>query len=284
MKLSIVTTITNPDKYQYAWREALLNFCSLADEVVVVNGGESISLLDFSGKLKKSCDLKEVLLPWPEEWHWRELPLHLNAGLAAASGDWVLKMDIDYLIHEADFPSIRAALEAWAEVPIISFVKLLVVNRFRSFEKTILPFCINKRLMGEKIQFGECVTEKTDWCYPLLVSGKRPDGVPQGVKVPEQMARCCGIRIWDYDYFFRAADVAQSEFWRFAKAYATAFDKSWGDTQDRAWEIFCKQYRGRLRKFLFPLLIESHPEVIRDRIRMMKPEEFGYDNWGEFKV
>ena len=100
MKLSIITTVTNPDKYQYAWRETLKNYCALADEVIVVNGGESLDLGQIE---RQNAVLKQVMLPWPEKWHWRELPIHINAGLSEATGDWVLKMDIDYLIKECDF-------------------------------------------------------------------------------------------------------------------------------------------------------------------------------------
>jgi glycosyltransferase involved in cell wall biosynthesis len=275
MKLSIITTITNPEKYQYAWKEALLNYCRLADEIIVVNGGNLI---------RKTEKIKQIMLPWPEQWHWRELPLHLNAGLAAATGDWVLKMDIDYLIREADFADLRARLEAWQkDTQVISFIKFVVMNRFRGYEKALLPFCINKKLIGDAIQFGIDLKEKTDWCYPIMVRGKRDDGVPMGLTVPEGVLRCSGIRIWDYDYFFRIKEMARSEFWRFAQAHATAFDESWGSTEEEAWQIFCNQYRGRLTKFLYPISVESHPETIRERVRNMQSEEFGYDNWGEFK-
>jgi hypothetical protein len=282
MKLSIITTITNPDKYQYAWREALKNFCALADEVVVVNGGQDNQPYFEIGPAYEK--IKEIMMPWPEQWYWCELPLHLNAGLEAASGDWVLKMDIDYLIRECDFADLRARLEAWQDGPlVVSFIKTIILNRFRCYDKAAVPFCLNKKLAGDSIKFGINVAEKTDWCYPVMVKGKNFDGVPMGISIPDNIMRGVGVRIYDYDYFFRTKEVARSEFWRFAQAYATAFDKSWGETEEQSWEIWQGQYRGRLSKFLMPLALEGHPEAIRERIKNMRPDEFGFDNWGAAK-
>lgn len=283
MKLSIVTTITNPDKYQYAWREALKNYALLADEIIVVNGGEALN----PGQIERQVAAKmvEILMPWPEQWHWRELPLHLNAGLAAATGDWVLKMDIDYLIRECEFSDLRDRLEKWQGDPaVVQLLKTVIMNRFQCYDKAILPICINKKHFGDSIKFGIAADKKTDWCYAIMAKGEDEFGVPMGLSVPENMMRGAGVRIYDYDYFFRTKEVARSEFWRFAQAYATAFDQSWGETEERSWEVWQDQYRGRLKKFLMPISIEGHPEAIRERIKNMKPEEFGHSNWGEAKL
>jgi len=39
MKISIFTTITNPEENQYPYLEAIASYLALADEVVIVDGG-----------------------------------------------------------------------------------------------------------------------------------------------------------------------------------------------------------------------------------------------------
>lgn len=281
MKLSIHTTITDPDKYQYAWREALECFCALADEVIIVNGGESLSLDD--GKIK------EILLPWPEEWHWSELPVHLNAGLDACSGDWALKMDIDYLIHESDFSTLRFALEEAKHHLVASLMKCPIVNKNHFYRKCDIPFAINKALGGNKIKYGKPLDgQKSDWCYPIFTQKEyirygEKNLVPEGRLVDEVVVRRTGIDVWDYDYFFRTKEIAKSEFWRFSKAYATVFDKSWGSTEKESWNVFCEQMKGRVKKAILPLGIESHPRFIKERILAMTPQEYGFNNWNNFE-
>ena len=45
MKISVITTITNPEERQDRWQEALSCFCDFADEVIVVNVGKSLTII-----------------------------------------------------------------------------------------------------------------------------------------------------------------------------------------------------------------------------------------------
>ena len=77
----------------------------------------------------------------------------------------------------------------------------------------------------------------------------------------------------------RTKEVQKREFWRFAQAYATAFNKSWGSSEEEAFSFWTKMMKSRLSKQLYPMDIESHPEFIKEKIKNMKPEEFGFNNW-----
>src|SRR3990167_6150005 len=109
MKLSIIATVTNPVKRQDPWLEALECYLDLADQVVIVNGGTPFTFENIT-KIPdpdRDADITFVNLEWPYEWSWEELPRHLNAGLEQATGDWVIKCDIDYFFHEKDHTRIR---------------------------------------------------------------------------------------------------------------------------------------------------------------------------------
>src|SRR5262245_59299328 len=108
IKISLFTTATNAIKEQYPLLESIANYCSFADEVIVVDGGSTDGTLE---KLASFSKVKVVHLPWPQDkWHWSELPRHINEGFKACTGEVCLKMDLDYLIHEKDFTQLRERL------------------------------------------------------------------------------------------------------------------------------------------------------------------------------
>jgi len=290
MKISIFTTITNPEENQYPYLEAIASYLALADEVVIVDGGgKTPAAFSQDGswekirKLEGSRKIKPVSMPWPETWEWKELPYHLNAGLDACTGDWCIKTDIDYLFHEKDIADIKVKLQAFydSRAMAASFVKFNILNREKGYQKTIMPLAISKRFRGI-IRYGIAKDAETDWCYPILVPPNSTfSDVPVGNKLPDQHILGTGVDVYNYDYFFKTREKAKEDFWSFAQAYATAFDDSWGDTKEKSWEVFTTMMKGRNKsKYLKDV---DHPKFIKDRIKRMKPEEFGYNNWDNFK-
>lgn len=281
MKISIITTITNPEENQYPWREAVGNYLSLADEVIIVRGRqEDIKL--FKSDNWPQHRMRLIFAPWPEKWHWKELPIHLNAGLAAATGDWIIKMDVDQLFHEVDFPAIRHTLENDAKnCAVVSFVKKTIVNRNHWYRKCALPVAINAAM--KNIRFGIAADKKTDWCCPILISSQElKSKVPIGKIVPESMIFFSGIDVWNYDSFFRTKEKQKEIFWRFAQAHSIAFQNdSWGASKEESWQIWNKMMEKRRRGQLMPIALNSHPAAIHQRIKEMSPDEFGYNNWGK---
>ena len=72
MKLSIFTSMTNPEERNDAWQEAISCYEDIADEVIVV--GDS----------------------WPEEFKFDLIGQTYQEGFEKSSGDWVIRMDLDY--------------------------------------------------------------------------------------------------------------------------------------------------------------------------------------------
>lgn len=256
MKISIFTTITNPDYWQYAWKEALDCYGAFADEVIVVDGKDD----------------------WPYEWHWSELPKHIQKGFEQCTGDVAIKMDIDYLLHDIDFDRLKLHLiDFWeSDLKVAAGVKLTILNKNKGYQKARLPIIVNMKYKDE-IAWGIDDTRKTDWCFPILKEYQDEFAVWHGKTI--NPVYDTGINIYNYDYFFRTEEKAKEAFWRFSKAWNRATgDWSWGKTEEEALEVFKKQLYGRLKN-QYLLDIKQHPKFISERIKNLKPEELGYKNW-----
>ena len=83
MKISIITTMTNPEERKDPWKEALECYEDFADEVII------------TGK------------DWPIEFSWEQIGQYFQKGFEKASSDWVIRMDLDYFFHEKDFKAIK---------------------------------------------------------------------------------------------------------------------------------------------------------------------------------
>ena len=120
-KLSIATSYTNPEKRMDPWREALACYEDLADEVV--RSGED----------------------WPYEFTWDYIGKVFNESYQKATGDWVIRMDLDYFFHEKDFENIRKILGDNFDKPAVAFPKYQFFTPDRYALKTNIVIAYNKK-------------------------------------------------------------------------------------------------------------------------------------------
>jgi len=292
MKISIFVTLGNigntPDEWQYAWREAIESYLDFADEVVIVWGGD-IDTKFIGWKDEYTPDrVKQIFIPWEYDFSWETIAQHFNAGLEACTGDWIMKMDIDYVIHEKDMADLRARMEAHYKEKwwLLSFMKYTVLNQHKAYQKCHVPFIIR----GDKkefIKFGIPSDNKDSaWGYPIMVDGfDKKRGLPTGTSIPDSMVRSTGIDIFNYDNTFRNKEITGKHFLRFSNAREKAgFPREWGSTEEEALQKFINMMWSRLKKTsgsYKPLSLESHPKYIRDRIKKLTPKLYGYNSWIE---
>jgi len=262
MKISILTTITEPIKRQDKYKEAFNCYKDMADELVVVDGcGYPDNRIDIL-----SDKMKVVFLKWADEWSWEELPKHLNAGLEQCSGDWVIKLDIDQFFHEKDKDNIRKQLKYAEEKAYItaSFEKFTVFSPTRAFQKGKVPIAINRRY--QNMGFGLDEKKETDLCYPILIkSYKKINGykLPVGDLISENCNyNIKKIRLYNYDYFFKTIDFSLLEFERFARAYERFFmKKPFGKN------TFLDLRESYKNKYSYKLKLDDHPKYIRQAVK-----------------
>lgn len=283
MKISIFTPLGNigntPDYWQYAWSEALESYSDFADEVVVVWGGDKGKCPFFDG-------VEVVEMPWEYDFSWETIAQHFNMGLDSCTGDWIIKMDIDYIIHEKDMPPLRAMLEKYYDENwmVCSFLKFTVMNQQRAYQKCDLPFIVRGD-MTPIIRFGIPTDDPSSaWGYPILSSGfDEKRGLPTGTTISNNMIRRTGIDIFNYDNTFRNKEITGKHFLRFSDARERAgFKREWGSTEEEALQKFIDMMWSRLKKTTGtykPLNLDCHPKYIQERIKNLTPDLYGYNSW-----
>jgi len=301
MTISIFTTVTNPESRQDAWREALSCYLDFADEVVVVNGssGDNQDIEEIS--LDK---LKILNYKWPDEFKWDFIGQQFQRGYDACTGDWCIRMDLDYLLHEDDFQAIRDFLKT-CKAPVACFPKRQFLKADRYSVKAILPIAYNKKKFGDRIKLDS----GGDLCQPSLdgkeinkedmpvISRKVPTIVADNVTTEQIKKRLPGvfeengmtytygsfIPIWNYECLLKTKKVQTKEFYRFARAWGRYFGKNmFGiENEQQALEKFLKMQIGRYSSTENKIIkLEDHPKYIQDTIKNLKPEQFGFNGWG----
>lgn len=270
MKITILSTVTNPEDRQDKWKEALECYMALAEEVVIVNGGFKIDISESK--------VKVIDLGWSYEWNWIELPRHLNAGLDHCTGDWVLKLDIDQFIHEKDFSELRDQL---SKVPIdidaVTLQKKTLLYSGKYYEKGGGLVAFRNR---DYIRIGKNTRYPTDLCFPIVQRGTElvdDYELPTGVMLRKAKI---GISYWNYDYFFKTQEFTRKEFWRFSKAYQRYYG-TWrfGGSEEDSFEKFINGMKGRFDNAPYKWKLKDHPIFIREAVENLTLEQFGYNAW-----
>lgn len=272
MKLSIFTTITNPIKRQDPYLEAINNYCALADEVIVVDGGSTDGSLEEIEKLRNE-KIRVVTYEWPEKWEWEQIPRSMNYGLKQCSGDWAIKMDIDRFFHGKDFDKIRATLEE-TDKPIASF---LCYN----FPITDLYFCkgyracgINKKDFGERIKLGRSTNmPHLSLSHPILVTGTENE-VPYGEYNIGGHIKL-GTPLYNYDNTFKDKKTIRRLWKQYWKAYCDYYKKPYPKMD--LIKYFISIQKANLKNAA--KFSGEHPSEIGYKIKNITKDQFGYNGW-----
>ncbi len=244
MKISIFTTITNPEERMDPWKEALACYEDIADEVVCV------------GK------------DWPEEFSFELIGQKFQEGFDNSNGDWVIHMDIDNFFHENDISKLIGSLKDSSDYPSLAFPKYQIFTPDRFNLKAKMCIALNKKKFPNiKMNGGG------DLCQPTIENQLiKPSSVPYK-RIP----------IWNYDTVFRTKEVISKDRARFARAWNRYFN-NWGDrgggTPEEAFNAWYKMVEARYKEHVMKLSLDDHPKYIKEKILNLSMEQFGYDGFG----
>lgn len=261
MKLSIFTTLTNPTVRGDNAPDALKCYMGLADEVIVINGGENTG---FNPNFK---NIKMLYYEWPKEFNWPLIGQQFQRGYEAATGDWVIHADIDFLFHENDFATIRKAFENHPDSPALSFWKWQFILPDRYNLKSRLVIAVNKKRYGDRIRFNS----GNDLCQPSLDGEEiKPDFVDEA-RVP----------LYNYEKIIKTGQQVMDDCGRMARAWDRHFhDAKLGFDDESAFDEWIRMMKGRFAKPQEHIKLSAHPRYIQHTIETLRPSMFGYDGFG----
>ena len=242
--ISIFTTYTDPEKRSDPWKEALECYNSFADEVIIEGGN------------------------WPYEFKWDLIGKTFQKGFDKCSGDWVIRMDIDYFFHEKDFKNIKNTLLKNPDQPAISFPQYQFFTHDRFQVKTRLCVALNKKAFPKiKLNGGG------DLCLATIDNKIiNPHDVPN-----------CSSPIYQYDSYFRDKETIAEDRARFARAWFAYFN-SYGDRggkePEEAYEAWFEMIKSRYVKHTNKISLSKHPKFIKERLGAVNKEQFGFDAFG----
>ncbi|GAC1375444.1 MAG: hypothetical protein NVS3B25_00730 [Hymenobacter sp.] len=120
MKVVGFTFVRNAVKYDYPVLESIASLLPLCDEVVVAVGNSDDDTLGLIGRIG-SPKIRIVETVWEDALRegGRVLAQETDKALAAvpADADWAIYLQADEVLHEADYPAIRAGMARWQADP-----------------------------------------------------------------------------------------------------------------------------------------------------------------------
>lgn len=270
MKLSIFTTASSPILRGDLWEQSLKCYMDLADEVQIIDGKPTNKTNNGLHIWVDQPKTEVLFYKWPKEFSWEFIGQQFQRGYEACTGDWVLHMDLDFIIHENDFEALRQNLEVYNDEPAISLLKRQFILPDRFNLKSRLVVAVNKGKFGDRIRFdggGE-----SDLCQPSL-DGKliRPGSVPD-VAIP----------FYNYEKILKSKEQIMDDVGRMARAWQRHFGeyKLGGPDDESAYREWLKMVKGRFQKPQEHMPLESHPRYIQGTIKNLTPEQWGYSGFG----
>ncbi len=116
MKVVGFTFVRNAIRYDYPVLESIHSLLPLCDEVVVAVGQSEDDTLELIKSIA-SPKIRILKTVWDDTLRegGRVLALETDKALAAvpADADWAIYLQADEVLHEADYPAIRAGMAQW---------------------------------------------------------------------------------------------------------------------------------------------------------------------------
>jgi glycosyltransferase involved in cell wall biosynthesis len=263
MKISLFTTVTDPIERQDTFNEVIPSYRKLANQLVIVDGSKDPKKLEKD--FKKIWD-KKINYEWPEEFSFEFIGQQFQRGYDACDGDWVIRLDCDFVFKDEDIEKVKQAIHLAKDYPSISFYKrqFLLCDRFSGKSNLVLAF--NKKKFGNKIRLDS----GKDLCQASL-DGKLIDGESYNSKIPFN----------NYDFLKKTKDVVKKEFGRMARAWQRKFGdyKLGGPDDESAFKKFMSMQLGRYKKDNQIVPLSFHTEPIQKLIKRMTKQNFGYSLW-----
>lgn len=300
MKISGFCLTTNNIKNQFPFIESIKSFLPVLDELIIVDGGSTDGTLEAIATLNDP-KIKVILdadTEWESEWFYSRMGRNFDRGLQECTGDWVIKFDVDYILHEKNIEKVRDELEAGFKQNklTVNFTRLNFILSDRYFLKSKKTLAINKTLAKKNfnLHYGLDI-DKWGFGYDFINSKFVEHGINFG-----NMLRCrdnsisTSMNIFNYDYMFMTEKVAiecryrhflAEEKQRHLEYKKVRLEKNYKKleyvSRITAWNKYLKQCKGNFfSRDSYTLNLSGHPEIIQDKIENLSKDMQGFNAWG----
>lgn len=240
MRISGFTIVRNALKYGYPVLESIHSILPICDEFIVAVGDSE----DGTGEIIRGIDnpkIKIVKTTWDFSQGKEVLSHQTNLALKECRGDWAFYLQTDEVVHEADLPKLKQAMERYVNDESVDALRFKWFHFYGSYHRYRIDrgwYQKQDRIIKNNKQI---VSEGDAWGF------KRADGQPLRSKHPGAFIYHYG---WVQDERIMAERRKNAEAIGFVRLEANERkdDYAYGDL-DR-----------------FPAYFGTHPEVMEDRI------------------
>lgn len=291
--------LNNPEYRQEPWKESIQHRLECFDSVVLICGHEpDVEMLAGAFPLEwANGKLKAVYQEWPfPEWSYEQFPKHLNTALILAKQqkcDWVVKLDIDTIVHEKDYERFRRliAIARREDKWLVSFSKRQFFTPFRYWRKSSMPIALNTT---KPIVYGFDETRYTDLCQPIvwdegsqvIRNGVAYD-IPQGRAIhPRHIQKVRSVALYNYDFTFRTKERSIELLYQIEMAHARFWGVGYSGlpiekiTRETSLQDFLELSRERYGHMHKRMDIAEHPRYLQAPLSKLTASEWGFDMWG----
>lgn len=247
MKIGAFITITRPEERGDLYKECIQMANECFDTVTIIDGKDT----------------------WPQEFNWPLIGEHFQKGYEQTDAEWVFHLDTDFIFHEQDYAAIRRACET--DAPALSFWKYQFISPNKYSLKSRLVIAVNKKKYGDRIRFDS----GGDLCQPSLDGVElRPDQVPEA-RIP----------FYNYEKVLKTEAQIKDDVGRMARAWQRHFGeyKLGGPDDESAYKEWLKMTVGRYQKPQEEVSLSFHPKVMHDTLRNLRPDQFGFNGFGNLQ-
>ena len=274
-KISVIIIGSRLEWGCYPYIEMIKSFLSIVDEVVVmfdvaVRDDGSRQKIEAIGdkKIRLISSLFSV-----DQGGWGAVGMTVTHGYHAATGDIILKVDADGVLHEKDqgllvkdinnFINQRFATGYWGKN------KIYRPNLYYSQYKHSGIY--NKRLLGDRFDY-------------FRVEGTRIKGAPNFMRLneKEQHSLQFDTTLYGYEHVWDTLDVIKEKLERFGRMIDDYYHRPF-KTADEYYEAYETELIASLKVKGKSMSLQEHPAIMQEKLKGLTEQQHGF-SFFNFKV